>query len=118
MRRISPRGCASERFHCLLTGFLVARRGPQMRTRRISLFRADIALEHHASDRYDRGMGSEDDLLAAARRTLEREIRERFPAGPEREAWLNWLAHLKPWQLPPSLPGAEAASLRPAPTLY
>jgi hypothetical protein len=52
-------------------------------------------------------MDADDNLAAAARRMLKRVILDRFPPGPEREVWLDWLARLKPWQIPPSLPGID-----------
>ena len=56
-------------------------------------------------------MDSNDDLEAAARRTLMREIDLRF-RGAERQAWIDWLERVKPGEPPPPSPKAVKLSRR------
>ncbi len=56
-------------------------------------------------------MDSNDDLEAAARRTLMREIDLRF-RGAERQAWIDWLERVKPGEPPPPSPKARTPNHR------
>jgi hypothetical protein len=50
-------------------------------------------------------MDTDDAFLEAARITIARVIRSRFPPDAERDRWLDWLAHLDPEH---PAPGAES----------
>lgn len=66
----------------------------------------DNAMSQH------RHMDSNDTVLKAARITIARAIRWRFPPGPERDRHLEWLARLGPDNPAPLPSGGEPA--RPA----
>jgi hypothetical protein len=52
-------------------------------------------------------MGSDETLLEAARITIARAIRLRFPPGPERDRQLEWLERLGPDNPAPPTSGSE-----------
>jgi len=79
---------------------------------RISRFAPDYRMSRGSAMGEHRRMHSKDTLLDAARITIARAIRLRFPSGPERDRHLEWLARLGPDNPAPLPSGGEPA--RPA----
>jgi hypothetical protein len=77
----------------------------------ISRFTSVIRMSLDNAVSEHRRMDSNDSLLEAARLTIARAIRWRFPPGPERDRHLEWLARLGPDNPAPLPSGGEPARL-------